>query len=42
MSQPEVVFVALVCAAATVVLGIYPEPLFDVARDAGEAFKSLI
>ena len=24
------------CAVATVALGIYPEPLFDVARDAGE------
>jgi hypothetical protein len=27
---------------ATVVFGIYPEPLFDVARDAGNAITSLI
>ena len=40
--QPEVVFVAVVCALVTVVFGIYPEPLFDVARDAGEAIQSLI
>jgi NADH-quinone oxidoreductase subunit N len=40
--QPEVVFVAVACAVVTVALGIYPEPLFDVARDAGEAFTSLI
>ena len=39
--QPEVVFVAVVCALVTVVFGIYPEPLFDVARDAGEAIQSL-
>jgi hypothetical protein len=24
------------------VLGIYPEPLFDVARDAGDAIASLV
>jgi NADH-quinone oxidoreductase subunit N len=41
-SQPEVVFVAVVCAVATIVLGIYPGPLFDVAQDAGNAFKSLL
>jgi NADH-quinone oxidoreductase subunit N len=40
--QPEVMFVALVCAAATIVFGVYPEPLFNVARDAGAAFTSLI
>ena len=28
---------AVVCATATIVFGIYPEPLFDVARDAGAA-----
>jgi NADH-quinone oxidoreductase subunit N len=38
----EVVFVAVVCAVATVVFGIYPEPLFDIARDAGEAFSGLL
>jgi NADH-quinone oxidoreductase subunit N len=40
--QGEVVFVAVVCALATIVLGIYPEPLFDVARDAGDAIASLV
>jgi NADH-quinone oxidoreductase subunit N len=40
--QGEVVFVALLCAAVTIAFGIYPEPLFDVAIDAGDAFTSLI
>jgi NADH-quinone oxidoreductase subunit N len=40
--QPEVVFVAVVCALATVALGIYPEPLLDVALDAGAALRSLV
>jgi NADH-quinone oxidoreductase subunit N len=40
--QPEVVFVAVVCALVTIVFGIYPEPLFDVAKDAGEAIQSLL
>jgi NADH-quinone oxidoreductase subunit N len=38
----EVVFVAVVCAVATVVFGIYPGPLLDVARDAGDAIQSLV
>ena len=42
LRQPEVVFVAVVCALVTLVFGIYPEPLFDVAKDAGEAIQSLI
>jgi NADH-quinone oxidoreductase subunit N len=42
ISQPEVVFVAVVCSLVTIAFGVYPEPLFDVARDAGEAFRSLI
>ena len=33
---------AVVCATATIVFGIYPEPLFDVARDAGAALTSLV
>ena len=33
--QPELVFVAVVCALATIFLGVYPEPVFEVARDAG-------
>ena len=40
--QPEVLFVAVVCAVATIVFGVYPEPLFDVARDAGAALTSLV
>jgi NADH-quinone oxidoreductase subunit N len=40
--QPEVAFVAVVCAAATIFFGVYPSPLFDIARDAGAAFVSLI
>jgi len=40
--QPEVAFVALVCSAATIFFGVYPEPLFNLARDAGTALTSLI
>ena len=42
VSQPEVVFVAVLCAAATVAFGIWPDPLFDLARDAGAAIASLV
>jgi NADH-quinone oxidoreductase subunit N len=40
--QPEVIFVAVVCAVATLFFGIYPDPLFNVARDAGHAMTSLL
>jgi NADH-quinone oxidoreductase subunit N len=40
-AQPEVVAVAVVCAAATVFFGIYPEPLLELARDAGAVFVDL-
>jgi NADH-quinone oxidoreductase subunit N len=40
--QPEVTFVAVLCALATVAVGIYPDPLFDLARDAGAAIASLV
>ena len=40
--QLEVLFVAVLCAAATVVFGIYPDPLMDIARDAGAALTSLV
>src|SRR4029079_13255235 len=33
-AQPEVLAVALLAAAATIFFGIWPDPLFDVARDA--------
>lgn len=42
LNQPEIIFVALVCAIATVAFGIYPEPLLNVAKDAGAALTSLI
>jgi NADH-quinone oxidoreductase subunit N len=34
--------VAVVCAAATIALGIYPEPLFNVARDAAASLTNLL
>jgi NADH-quinone oxidoreductase subunit N len=40
--QPEVLFVAIVCALATIVFGIYPDPLFQLANDAGSALSSLV
>jgi NADH-quinone oxidoreductase subunit N len=40
--QPDVVAVAVLCAVATIALGIYPSPLFDVARDAGAALTGLV
>jgi NADH-quinone oxidoreductase subunit N len=36
------VFVAVVCALATIFLGIYPDPVFEIARDAGAALESLV
>jgi NADH-quinone oxidoreductase subunit N len=35
------VFVAVVCALVTLALGIYPEPLFDIAKDAGSTLFAL-
>jgi NADH-quinone oxidoreductase subunit N len=40
--QPEVAFVAVLCTLATIAFGIYPDPLLDVARDAGAALSSLV
>ncbi|HEX8856514.1 MAG TPA: NADH-quinone oxidoreductase subunit N [Thermoleophilaceae bacterium] len=40
--QPEVVIVALLCAAATIFFGVWPNPLFDVVRDMGTSIQSLI
>jgi NADH-quinone oxidoreductase subunit N len=37
----EVTAAAVVCAAATIVLGIVPGPIFDLARDAGHALTGL-
>jgi NADH-quinone oxidoreductase subunit N len=41
-AQPEVLFIAVLAAAATIFFGIVPEPLFDVARDVGTALGSLL
>jgi NADH-quinone oxidoreductase subunit N len=40
-AQPEVVAVAVICAAATIFFGILPNPLFDVARDVASALPGL-
>ena len=40
-AQPEVWFVALLFGAATLVFGIIPSPLFDLAVRAGSAFGGL-
>jgi NADH-quinone oxidoreductase subunit N len=39
--QPEVVFVALLAAAATIFFGIIPQPLFDLVHGAGSALGGL-
>jgi len=41
-AQPEVVFVAVLMAAATIFLGIWPDPLFDLARDVGTSLGDLL
>ena len=41
-AQPEVTLVAVVAAAATVVLGIVPQPLFHLAHDVGSALSRLV
>jgi NADH-quinone oxidoreductase subunit N len=38
----EVALVAILAAVATLAAGIYPDPLFDVARDASESFRGLL
>ena len=40
-SHREVVFVAVVAAAATILFGIWPNPLFDAARDMGSSLAGL-
>jgi NADH-quinone oxidoreductase subunit N len=37
----EVTLVAVLAALATLAAGLYPDPLFDVARDASESFRGL-
>jgi len=41
-AQPEVAFVAIACAAATVFFGIVPEPLLHLAREVGSAISSAL
>jgi NADH-quinone oxidoreductase subunit N len=40
-AQPEVVAVAILFAAATIGFGLWPDPLFDAARDVGTALSNL-
>jgi NADH-quinone oxidoreductase subunit N len=40
-AQPEVAAVAILFAAATIVIGIFPDPLFDAARDVGTSLSNL-
>jgi NADH-quinone oxidoreductase subunit N len=41
LAQPEVAGVAILAAAATILFGIWPEPLFDAAREMGTALSGL-
>ena len=40
-AQPEVAAVAILFAAATIAVGLWPDPLFDVARDVGTSLSGL-
>jgi NADH-quinone oxidoreductase subunit N len=40
-AQPEVAAIAIAFAVATIVFGIWPDPLFDAARDMGTAISGL-
>ena len=40
-AQPEVAIVAILFAAATILIGIFPDPLFDAARDVGTSLSNL-
>jgi len=41
LRQPEVVVLAVVCAAATIFFGVFPSPLLDLASDAGASLAQL-
>jgi NADH-quinone oxidoreductase subunit N len=41
-AQPEVAIVAILAAAATIAFGIWPDPLFDAARDMGTSLANLL
>ncbi len=40
-AQPEVAFVAIAAAVATIAIGLWPAPLFDAAREIGTALSHL-
>ena len=40
-AQPEVAAIAILFAAATILFGVWPDPLFDAARDVGTAISGL-
>ena len=40
-AQPEVAAIAIMFAAATILFGIWPDPLFDAARDMGTSISAL-
>jgi NADH-quinone oxidoreductase subunit N len=40
-AQPEAALIALLAAAAIIFFGIWPDPLFDIARDVGTALGNL-
>jgi len=40
-AQPEVVLVAVLFAAVTLFFGVWPDPLFDLARDVGTSISNL-
>jgi len=40
-AQPEVLFIALLMGALVIVLGIFPSPLLNVAKDVGTALQNI-
>src|SRR3954452_3680945 len=40
-AQPEVLFIAVVMGALTILLGIFPSPLLNVANDVGTALQNI-
>jgi hypothetical protein len=40
-AQPEGVAIAVLAAATTIFFGIWPDPLFDAARDVSSALSGL-
>jgi NADH-quinone oxidoreductase subunit N len=40
-AQPEVLFIAVLMAAAVIVLGIIPSPVLDAAKDVGTALQNI-